>query len=51
MKKIGKREESKWRLLAENVITARNSLGPFSSSRRSASSSDLPPLCSERCCL
>ncbi|XP_018447262.2 BTB/POZ and TAZ domain-containing protein 3 isoform X1 [Raphanus sativus] len=33
MKKIGKREESKWRLLAENVITAKKSLGPFSSSR------------------
>ncbi|CAN7134682.1 unnamed protein product [Brassica rapa subsp. narinosa] len=36
MKKISKREESKWRLLAENVTTAKRSLGPFSSSRRSA---------------
>ncbi|KAL0797400.1 hypothetical protein Bca101_052574 [Brassica carinata] len=35
MKKISKREESKWRLLAENVIKAKKSLGPFSS-RRSA---------------
>ncbi|CAH8354451.1 unnamed protein product [Eruca vesicaria subsp. sativa] len=31
MKKMSKREESKWRLLAANVITARNRLGPFSS--------------------
>ncbi|ESQ36350.1 hypothetical protein EUTSA_v10007799mg [Eutrema salsugineum] len=31
MKKLSKKEESKWRLLAENVITAKNSLGPFSS--------------------
>ncbi|CAH2038822.1 unnamed protein product [Thlaspi arvense] len=31
MKKLSKKEESKWRLLAENVITAKNSLGPLSS--------------------
>ncbi|VVA90109.1 unnamed protein product [Arabis nemorensis] len=31
MKKLSKRDESKWRLLAENVIAAKNSLGPFSS--------------------
>jgi len=36
MKKISKREESKWRLLAEHVIAAGNRLGPFSFSRRSA---------------
>ncbi|KAJ0236103.1 BTB/POZ and TAZ domain-containing protein 3 [Hirschfeldia incana] len=33
MKKMSKREESKWRLLAENVTAAKRSLGPFSSSR------------------
>ena len=36
MKKISKREVSKWRLLAEHVTTAKRSLGPFSPSRRSA---------------
>ncbi|EOA40597.1 hypothetical protein CARUB_v10009329mg [Capsella rubella] len=31
VKKLSKKEESTWRLLAENIITAKNSLGPFSS--------------------
>ncbi|XP_010475281.1 PREDICTED: BTB/POZ and TAZ domain-containing protein 3 [Camelina sativa] len=30
MKKLSKKEESTWRLLVENIITAKNSLGPFS---------------------
>ncbi|KAL1223077.1 BTB/POZ and TAZ domain-containing protein 3 [Cardamine amara subsp. amara] len=31
MKKLRKKQQSKWRLLVENIITAKNSLGPFSS--------------------
>ncbi|XP_010485204.1 PREDICTED: BTB/POZ and TAZ domain-containing protein 3-like [Camelina sativa] len=34
MKKLSRKEESTWRLLVENIITAKNSLGPFSSPSR-----------------